>query len=472
MATPDMEKSRNLQGRVSANRRDILKAGALGATVGLGGCQSFKRGGNTPAQKNRNQGGDVSKDALKGKTIKIGLLAPYPKDPQFGIGYDAKKAAELAAKEQNQSGGVLGADVQILTRDTNISPATARQKYRELINQNVDFTMGCYLGQVLLQVESLMAQEQKLHLETFSAEEKTAELTKKNYQDYKYRFRFLTNVPQAVQHELQLLKAYSKPCGWETAYMIDEDVAVFDPFAKQFSKQIEKETPLKIEKFKRTSTSVMNWKPMLDEAERLNVDLFLPHLVLTGSTLARQWSVQKRPFQLGGIHIKSMIPSFWKSMNGKVEGLWTMNMATPRSKQTSQTKPFMDRFRKEYGYVSAVYPAYCNYDAVNILCHAIRQTGSLNEADLIPFLEQMPPYKESVLDPQFEFNGPDHPKYPHDMNSRNWNQQGWVVFNQWQERNGKGKQVAFAPPRAAGVPDAKAAVNSGQFVTPPWLPDL
>lgn len=463
------DNSRQLNGRIK--RRDVVRAGIVGGTIGVAGCQDLINDSDDGNPASDYSGEDIPDDALEGETISIGHLAPYPEDSDFGVGYDAVRAAELAIDEQNQAGGVLGAEVEQVVRDTNISPSTSRQRYRELVEEGVDFTMGCFLGQVLIQVLALSTQEEMLHLENYSAETISSDLTAENYDRYKYRFRFLTNVPQAIDQEIELIRQYSDVCGWDRAYVVNEDVQVFDPF-NQLETRIEEETDMEVANFERTSTSVLDWSPLLDEAESMDVDIFMPHLVITGETLARQWSTQERPYQLGGIHIKGMVPTFWDAMDGRVEGLWTMNMATPDSHQTPNTIPFMDRYEEAYGYRSAVYPAYTTYDAVNILCHAIRQTGTLDDDVLVDYMEQMPPYTDSVLDEQFQFHGGDHDEYPHDMVHRDWTEQGWVAFNQWQEIDGNGRQVGFAPTTVAGAASPQDVIEEGRFVTPQWLPDL
>lgn len=415
---------------------------------------------------------DVPDDALEGETITIGHLAPYPEDADFGVGYDAVNAAHLAIDEQNQGNGVLGANIEMIVKNTAISPSGSRQKYRELIEDGIDFSMGCFLGQVLIQVLSLSTQAEIIHFENYSAEAISSELTRDNYDRYKYRFRTLTNVPQAIDQEVELIRQYADACGWNRAYIVNEDVQVFDPF-NQLEKRLQEETDMEVVEFERTSTSVLDWSPLLDEAEQNDVDIFMPHLVITGETLARQWSTQERPFQLGGIHIKGMVPTFWDAMDGKVEGLWTMNMATPQSRQTPNTIPFMDRFEERFGYRSAVYPTYTTYDTINLLCHAIRQTGTLNSDTLVEYMEQMPPFTDSVLDEQFQWHDGDHDQYPHDMVSRDWTEQGWVAFSQWHETDdGGGKQLGFAPTTVAGAASPEDVVAEDRFITPPWLPDL
>src|SRR5581483_2964368 len=75
-------------------------------------------------------------------TIKIGFPIPLS-GPTAVYGEPVLKGAELAAKEINEKGGVLGRKLELLSRDSKANADEAVRLSRELIiKDNVDFLAG------------------------------------------------------------------------------------------------------------------------------------------------------------------------------------------------------------------------------------------------------------------------------------------------------------------------------------------
>jgi branched-chain amino acid transport system substrate-binding protein len=97
-------------------------------------------------------------------TIKIGVLTPLS-GTYTGIGQQVKWGLELAAGEINESGGVLGRQIELIYEDSEANPAVATQKAEKLFQvQEVDFLTGTVnsgatlaVGQVAERNDALMA---------------------------------------------------------------------------------------------------------------------------------------------------------------------------------------------------------------------------------------------------------------------------------------------------------------------------
>src|ERR1700694_2973397 len=75
-------------------------------------------------------------------TIKIGYPMPLS-GPASVYGVAVVKGAEIAVKEMNERGGVLGRKLELLTRDSKASADEAVRLARELIiKDSVDFLSG------------------------------------------------------------------------------------------------------------------------------------------------------------------------------------------------------------------------------------------------------------------------------------------------------------------------------------------
>ncbi|MEW5890031.1 MAG: ABC transporter substrate-binding protein [Pseudomonadota bacterium] len=80
--------------------------------------------------------------AAQGQPIRIGVVTPLT-GTYAGIGQQVKWGLELAAKEINASGGILGRKVDLIYEDEEANPAVATQKAEKLFQvSNVDFLTG------------------------------------------------------------------------------------------------------------------------------------------------------------------------------------------------------------------------------------------------------------------------------------------------------------------------------------------
>ncbi len=96
--------------------------------------------------------------------IKIGVLTPLS-GTYAGIGQQVRWGLELATKEVNDAGGILGRKVNLIFEDSEANPAVATQKAEKLFQvEKVDFLTGTVnsgatlaVGQVAERNKTLMA---------------------------------------------------------------------------------------------------------------------------------------------------------------------------------------------------------------------------------------------------------------------------------------------------------------------------
>ena len=96
------------------SRRTVLKASAAFAGVSMLGCPAIVR--------------------AQAEKIRIGHLTPLTGFLGVIGGY-AQLGAKLAADEINQSGGILGKQIDLLSEDS-INPATAATKAQRMLEQD------------------------------------------------------------------------------------------------------------------------------------------------------------------------------------------------------------------------------------------------------------------------------------------------------------------------------------------------
>ena len=94
--------------------------------------------------------------------LKIGVLVPLTGDLQ-SYGEPALKAAQLAAKEINAAGGVLGEDVEISSGDTQTSPQPGVAAAQKLVNiEGVNAIMGALSSGVTIPVAQSVAKAEQI----------------------------------------------------------------------------------------------------------------------------------------------------------------------------------------------------------------------------------------------------------------------------------------------------------------------
>jgi len=99
-----------------------------------------------------------------GGTIKIGLLAPLSGQvPTFGL--SNKEGAELAVKEWNDKGGVLGKKIELIIADSQCSPDPAVNAANKLIDQDgVKLIVGETCSSASIPVAEIVNQKKVLQI--------------------------------------------------------------------------------------------------------------------------------------------------------------------------------------------------------------------------------------------------------------------------------------------------------------------
>lgn len=100
--------------------------------------------------------------------IKIGVVTPVS-GTYAGIGQQVKWGLELAAKEINDGGGVMGRKLELIYEDSEANPAVATQKAEKLFQvENVDFLTGTVNSGATLAVGQVAERNGKLIATTVS----------------------------------------------------------------------------------------------------------------------------------------------------------------------------------------------------------------------------------------------------------------------------------------------------------------
>lgn len=436
----------------TVDRRTVLKTAGTGTlSVSFAGCS--RNVGDTGGS-----GGELS-----GKTLKIGALCPSPN--AWALGSDLRDGAKLAASQISGTEKVGGAEVEVLVGNTKAVPGPALEEHRRLtVQENVDVTLGLFMDSVWNAVMESIAQQETLHIGCAGPSPVPLQKLKRDYEKYKYFFRSGPARSSVYGNMFsRYIDIYKDILGWDSVAVLIEDIVPADPFAAAMREGLKEiiEVPV----FKRTSESLSNWTPIFDEIEASGADHTFITAVLSGYSLVNQWAKQKRQFEMGGIHFFSMVPKFWDETNGAAEHVWTFNTNSPQTTNTPRTKPYVNKFIQQFDR-APIYVGAMAFDAVNIYAKAVRETGSTDPEELIPYMEKME-FNKSVWIPDppgVKFNGPDHPVAPHDLNITCMvgceKPMGVPIAQQWQQKPGK------EPTQECWAPHVNKTSN---YTIPKWI---
>ncbi|WP_254839003.1 substrate-binding domain-containing protein [Natronomonas marina] len=468
------------------DRRSILKYGGSGAVAaGLAGCQSPQNPYPGSGLRSGNDGGnqdDTGQDdvgdgdgLLSGETVRIGILAPM----NLPLGESMWDAARLAAEQLNNSGGMLGAKVEVELGNTNVSPATARSEHRRLVTQaGCDITMGIFLGSALIQTLPSISNQQTIHITTASADPRAGKLVSKSndditgeggeteYERFKYHFRagplHLLDLADAM---LEFIENNKDKYGWEQVALMTENVGEFDPYHDRLSNRLSDVIDVPV---KKRVGGISDWSPIFNEIESEGCDLSLVGLALIGTSAVNQWSNQERDFEFGGIHVPSQSFSYWESTNGNTEFVFSMNAMTPQTSNTEQTQDFVQAYQEKWDTVP-IYSGALTYDAITLTEQALRATmegegieGEIPDDDLIiPYMEEKTFTGSTILN-EFQFT-PKDATYAHEPQWTSVEETGVPVFQQWQKdpeiREDYGTMHSFYPEQN----------RTADYAVPDWI---
>lgn len=437
------------------DRRKVLKSAGVGAAALAAGCIGGGDGDDGGDGDGDGDGDDGETGSPAGGDIEgpvtLGALVPLP--GQFPGGTAMKQASELFVKQLNDNGGLAGADVDLVVKDTKLDPATTRDKYRELmLEDEVDATFGLFGSEPGLAVFDQIPEFNKIHVAGGVATTEVNQRINDNYGDYKYWFRALPNGYHLGYNLAQVAAEEWETWGISDIAVVQEDITGFNPIVEAAVNNMPDFVNVVYEQ--KFSPDTNDFSPILNKGESEDIDLMFAFLSQGGISLEVQWAKEERNYLFGGADIFSAMPAQWKNTNGNVEYVWTyIPGAAPTATPNQTCADFIEAFRNEYGSPPPHSQAYTQYDALSSYAAAVEQAGTLDADELVNTLEgisyegvtgQMDHYDEGetyVHDPVYGKDGVVPP------------------IIQWQEVDGEGTQVGLWPEK----------VKSGEFKKPPWV---
>jgi branched-chain amino acid transport system substrate-binding protein len=365
------------------------------------------------------------------KPIKIGVIS----EAQAISGGSISKAAQLAADEINEKGGVGGRKVEIIVYDDHSSAADAVRAFQRAVTEDhVNVVIASYISEVVLALEPWSGRLKTVMITPGAASDVITANVKKDYDHLKYTFQgyltstSLSNLVCDAGKTMMVdgLKA-------KTAVIMSEDAAWTTPLDAGYEACLPK-IGIKVLDHIRFSPDTTDFTPIYNKIESSKPDIIVTGISHVGVQPTVQWKNQQVPMPMFGISSQATNATFWGDTNGAASGVLFQSISGPGVAITPKTIPFVDAYTKKFG-APPSYAGYTAYDQVFYLTEAIQRAGSDDQDKLVEALEKTD--YQGVIG-QTKFTQKDSSN-PHTLVTGKGGIEG--LFLQWQD----GKQVNLWP---------------------------
>jgi branched-chain amino acid transport system substrate-binding protein len=341
---------------IRTSRRTLLKGGAAFAGASALGFPAIVR--------------------AQGEKIRIGHLTPLTGFLGVIGGY-AQLGVKLAAEEINQSGGILGKKIDLLSEDS-INPATAATKAQRMLEQDGAVVL---LGEISsassLTIMQVAERNKKVF---FSTGARSDALRGKNCN----KFSFHCDIPNTVMvNAVGTALSQKDMVKGKKFFTLTADY-IFGHDLARAAKDFFKENDGQLIGDELVATDVTDFSPYLLKIRQAKPDVVCSNLAGNQvTTLIKQYAEFGLPFPIVGFNLNTA--DAWAAGDGNLSGTWPTvwyhTLDVPASKN------FVANFIKKYNKPPENH-AWIEYITLRIMAQAINETKSTETDRLIAYLEK------------------------------------------------------------------------------------
>ena len=403
--------------------------------------------------------------------IKIGVIGPM----NFMQGKGHWNGATMAAEEINAKGGIqVGKKkmkIELVKADSNeFLNVTDATNAMELIltRDKVDFIVGGFRTEAVLPMQDIAMDYKKIFIGCGAAHPELCLRVANDYKRYKYFFRgtpvnsnFLVKtcfiqmgtVGAILKNALNIPKVKVAIVA-EKAMWADPMIKAAEGFIPTMGMEV-----------------AGTWRPSAVAtdvtAELSAVQRSEAHMIFTifsssvGIPFARQAGELKVPAVQVGINVEAQKDGFWGATQGMGNYVYTMNTYARGVEYNELTKPFVEKYIKEFGEVPT-YTADTYSAIIYTLAPMIEKAGTLDAEKLVPVIEAD---VHKVPSGTLAYLKDDKGRPLHDLK---WGGQFLTSLGvQWQD----GKLVGVWPNKWKETKDAPEVTYKGivPYKIPPWV---
>jgi branched-chain amino acid transport system substrate-binding protein len=326
------------------------------------------------------------------------IVIGVPTSTGFLEGKECINAVELAVEEINAKGGVaVGSEkrpfkietIDIRDAAPGVPVPEALLGIEKLIlsKKPAALVVGPFRSEALLAGMDLIAKHKVPLLGTIAMTPATEAKIKEDPEKYKYIFRPCLNAKYLVQYLAGTMGFINKQYGFNTVYIMNQDVAWARATADIITKVFFDKAGWTVVGRESFPTGTTDFSSSLMKIRAKKAQVIMPIFDMPQSgVLVKQWNAMQVPSLMAGFISPLAGPGAWKTFDQKIAGaincIFELGSAISSSKVPASTA-FEQAYLKRQGKpLEAGHGPGPSYESVYILAEAIERAGSL-DADAI-----------------------------------------------------------------------------------------
>ena len=306
----------------------------------------------------------------QGAAIKIGVPVPLS-GGNAKMGNDISQAATLAVEEWNAKGGVLGRKLEIVAFDDACDAQQSVTAAHKLVDGGVVAVAGGYCSSAAIPASAVYHDAGVAFVADASSNPKLTD------QGFENVFRVIgrddQQGPYAAGFMMNTLKA-------KKIAIIHDNTLYAKGLADATKAALEGKPGVQVVFFDAVTPGEKDFSAVLTKVKSLSPDVtYYTGYYPEGGLIAKQFKDLGVPgkFMAGDANND---PTFISEAGPASEGVYVTS--TPLPQDQSSAKSFIDRYKKRWNQDPGPYSA-LEYDAVNVVINAIKQSGSTDRAAVI-----------------------------------------------------------------------------------------
>jgi branched-chain amino acid transport system substrate-binding protein len=374
--------------------------------------------------------GNVYAQKSQKPPIKLGVLCAW----DYAGGQGVKRGAEMAIRDINKAGGLLGRELVGVHYDNRLSADEAKKATERLLySDKVDAITGFWRSDLAIAVQPLIMEAKKIMMVAGAAAPVlTTQRIRENYELYKNTFAVCSSSTHNYEtNQMGIIKGL--PLGLNKIAVLVEKAAWADPHYDAVMNKYKQY----IVYSSRFSPNTTDFQVDFAKANAAGANLlWLISTGVAGTPAVKQWHDMQLPMLLTGYNVEGQTREFYKITEGKCEGNENhLAGGTAGFAVTPKSIPWFNDYIKTYGEKPSAYTSGYAYDGVMIWAEAVKIAGT-TDTDAVRKVLESKNFKYTGVCGQVD--GYDE---EHNLIGAPWGKGGpWGFINvQWQ--NGEQKVI-------------------------------
>lgn len=315
--------------------------------------------------------------------IKVGEVSGW----DYAGGQGVKRGVQMAIRDINAAGGLLGRQVECVFYDNRGDVEEAKKATERLLYKDkVEAIFGFWRSDLAIVCQPLIMEAKKImFIGGASAPVLTYERIAKDYKTYKYTFATQPNATYLFKLFEQPIIIAREKLGLNKLAIVGEKAASYDPVHDYL---VKKYADILINQSRFTPDAI-DFTVEFSNAKAAGANLLFVYTTgKAGTAMVKQWHDMQLPMLKIGYNVDAQDPNFWKMTEGKCDGVQTDIVGASRSLPiTEKSVPWYESYKKMFGEPPIVYNNPLSYDSVMAWAEGVKLAGTADPDAVVKALE-------------------------------------------------------------------------------------